>query len=72
MKAVGVLGGVAAALTRRDLPLNPTTVRLMGIMAPMDHSKAVRELGWQPRDVHESIREAVEFFDRRRRERQGR
>lgn len=72
MKAIGAVGGVAAALTRRDLPLNPTTVRLMGIMAPMDHSKAVRELGWQPRDVHESIREAVEFFDRRRRDRQGR
>ncbi|MCV7176368.1 NAD-dependent dehydratase [Mycolicibacterium sphagni] len=72
MKAIGVLGGAAAAVTRRDLPLNPTTVRLMGIMAPMDHGKAVRELGWQPRDVHESIREAVEFFDRRRRDHRGR
>jgi dihydroflavonol-4-reductase len=41
----------------------------MGIMAPMDHSKAVRELGWQPRDVHESIREAADFFGRRRRDR---
>jgi nucleoside-diphosphate-sugar epimerase len=54
-----------------DLPVNPTTVRLMSIMAPMDHGKAVRELGWQPRDVHESIREAAEFFDRRRRDRSG-
>ncbi|KDE98213.1 NAD-dependent dehydratase [Mycolicibacterium aromaticivorans JS19b1 = JCM 16368] len=69
MAAIGVLGGAAAALSGRDLPLNPTTVRLMGIMAPMDHGKATRELGWQPRDVHESIREAVEFFDQRRRER---
>jgi len=43
----------------------------MDIMAPMDHGKAVRELGWQPRDVHESIREAVEFFGRRRRDRDG-
>jgi dihydroflavonol-4-reductase len=42
-------------------------------MAGMAHRggghKAVRELGWQPRDVHESIREAVDFFDRRRRDR---
>ena len=30
------------------------------------HRKAVRELGWQPRDVHESIREAVAFFAGRR------
>ncbi len=71
MQAIGVVGGIAAAVTRRDLPLNPTTVRLMHIMAPMDHSKAVRELGWQPRDVRESIREAVEFFERRRRDRRG-
>jgi dihydroflavonol-4-reductase len=68
MKAIGVLGGIASAVGRRDVPLNPTTVRLMHIMAPMDHSKAVRELGWQPRAVHESIREAVEFFGRRRRD----
>lgn len=71
MKALGVLGGIVAAVSRRDLPLNPTTVRLMDIMAPMDHSKAVRELGWQPRDVHESIREAAEFFVQRRRDHDG-
>ncbi|GAY15019.1 epimerase [Mycobacterium sp. shizuoka-1] len=64
MTAIGALGGLAAAATRRDLPLNPTTVRLMHIMAPMDHGKAVRELGWQPHDVHESIRQAAEFFTR--------
>ncbi|EHB59326.1 NAD-dependent epimerase/dehydratase [Mycolicibacterium rhodesiae JS60] len=69
LKGLGVLGGIAAAVTRRDLLLNPTTVRLVDIMAPMDHGKAVRELGWQPRDVHESIREAAEFFDRRQRDR---
>lgn len=71
MQAIGIAGGIAAAVTRRDVPLNPTTVRLMHIMAPMDHGKAVRELGWQPRDVHESIREAVEFFESRRRDRRA-
>ena len=69
MRVAGLVGGAAAALTRRDLQLTPTSVRLMDIMAPMDHGKAVRELGWQPRDVHESIRAAAEFFLQRRRER---
>ena len=31
-------------------------------MAPMDHSKAVGDLGWEPGDVHDSITRAVEFF----------
>ncbi len=43
------VGSIAAAVARRDLQLSRTSVRLMEIMAPMDHSKAVRELGWQPR-----------------------
>jgi dihydroflavonol-4-reductase len=34
-------------------------------MSPLDHSKAVRELGWQPKPIHESIRKAVEFYQAR-------
>jgi dihydroflavonol-4-reductase len=30
--------------------------------APVDHSKATRELGWEPRPVEESIREAARFW----------
>ena len=69
MTAVGTLGSLAGALTDRDLRLTRTSVRLMDAMAPMDHSKAVRELGWEPGDVHDSIDRAVEYFLRRRRER---
>jgi dihydroflavonol-4-reductase len=31
--------------------------------ADLDHSKAVRELGWEPRPVEESIREAARFWN---------
>jgi dihydroflavonol-4-reductase len=47
---------------RRDTPVTSTSVRLTHIMAPMDHSKAERELGWQPEPVHDSIRRAARFF----------
>jgi dihydroflavonol-4-reductase len=69
LKAVGGLGSLAATLTGRDLQLTRTTVRLMDVMAPMDHGKAVRELGWEPGDIDDSITRAVEFFLRRSRER---
>ena len=37
-------------------------LRLMRAEAPVDHGKAVRELGWEPRPVEESIREAARFW----------
>lgn len=54
--------GVAAALLRRDPPLNTTGVRLLHIMSPADHGKATRELGWQPSPTAESIRRAARFY----------
>jgi dihydroflavonol-4-reductase len=35
---------------------------MMRAEAPVDHSKATRELGWEPRPVEESIREAARFW----------
>jgi dihydroflavonol-4-reductase len=39
--------------------------------ADVDCSKARRELGWQPRPVQESVREAARFWADRRAARRG-
>ncbi|HWT48707.1 MAG TPA: NAD-dependent epimerase/dehydratase family protein [Mycobacterium sp.] len=60
--ALGALGSLRARLTGKDAELSLASVRMMRAEAPVDHSKAVRELGWQPRPVDESIREAARFW----------
>jgi dihydroflavonol-4-reductase len=51
----GRLRGTQELLTLRSL-------RLMRAEAELDHSKAVRELGWQPEPVENSIRAAARFW----------
>lgn len=60
--ALGALGSVRARCTGKDAELSVRSVRMMRAEAAVDHSKAVRELGWQPRPVEESIREAARFW----------
>jgi dihydroflavonol-4-reductase len=60
--AMGALGSLRARMTGKDAELSMQSVRMMRAEAPVDHSKAVRELGWQPRPVEESIREAARFW----------
>lgn len=60
--ALGALGSLRARLTGKDAELSLESVRMMRAEAHVDHSKAVRELGWQPRPVEESIREAARFW----------
>ncbi len=60
--ALGALGSLRARLTGKDAELSLASVRMMRAEAPVDHGKAVRELGWQPRPVEESIREAARFW----------
>jgi dihydroflavonol-4-reductase len=60
--ALGALGTLRARLTGKDAELSLKSVRMMRAEADVDHSKAVRELGWQPRPVEESIREAARFW----------
>ncbi|AQT78099.1 NAD-dependent dehydratase [Mycolicibacterium litorale] len=60
--ALAALGTAKARLTKTDEKLSLGSLRLMRAEGPLDHSKAVRELGWQPRPVEESIREAARFW----------
>ena len=60
--AMGALGSVKARLRRTDERMTLASVRLMRAEAPVDCAKARRELGWQPRPVQDSIRDAARFW----------
>lgn len=59
---LATIGSVKARLRGTDEKLSLNSLRLMRAEAPVDCSKARRELGWQPRPVEESIREAARFW----------
>lgn len=60
--AMAALGSLRARLSGKDAELSLASVRMMRAEAPVDSGKARRELGWQPRPVEESIREAARFW----------
>lgn len=60
--ALGALGSLKARLAGKDAELSLKSVRMMRAETEVDHGKAVRELGWQPRPVEESIRQAARFW----------
>ncbi len=60
--ALATMGTVKARLRKTDERLSLGSLRLMRAEGPLDHGKAVGELGWQPRPVEESIREAARFW----------
>jgi dihydroflavonol-4-reductase len=59
---LALAGSVKARLRGTDERLSLGSMRLMRAEAPVDHGKAVRELGWKPAPVEESIREAARFW----------
>ena len=65
MKMIGLAGNVIGGVLKRDAPLTTVSVRLMHFMPALDHSKAVRELGWTPRPTEHAIREHARFFAER-------
>jgi nucleoside-diphosphate-sugar epimerase len=60
--ALAAAGSLKARLTGKDSELSLTSVRMMRAEADVDSGKAKRELGWQPRPVEDSIREAARFW----------
>lgn len=62
LSAAGHVASLAAAISGREVRMTPLNIRLMHIMSPMDHSKAVRELGWRPSPTPEAIEKAAHFF----------
>lgn len=62
LKVAGVLSAAASSITGRETRLTPTTVRLLHVWKPLDHSKATRELGWNPRPAEDYLADAARFF----------
>jgi dihydroflavonol-4-reductase len=60
--AMAALGTVKGRLKGTDERLSLGSLRLMRAEAPVDCGKAERELGWKPRPVEDSIREAARFW----------
>ncbi|MBV9091170.1 MAG: NAD-dependent epimerase/dehydratase family protein [Mycobacteriaceae bacterium] len=60
--ALAAMGSLKARFKGTDEHLNLPSVRLMRAEFEVDHGKAVRELGWQPRPVEDSIRAAARFW----------
>jgi dihydroflavonol-4-reductase len=60
--AAGLAGTVVGGVLRRDSPLTLTSARLLHLTSPLDHGKATRELGWQPRPTTDAVRRAAKFF----------
>jgi dihydroflavonol-4-reductase len=60
--AMAGMGSLKARLKGTDEQLSLGSLRLMRAEAPVDCTKARRELGWEPRPVEQSIREAAKFW----------
>lgn len=60
--AMAALGTAKSRLRGTDERLTLNALRLMRAEAPVDCSKARRDLGWEPGSVEESIREAARFW----------
>lgn len=67
MYVLGYAGDVVRYVFRRDFQLTSRSVRLMHIWPTLDHTKAERELGWQPAPIHEAVRRAAVFYRENRR-----
>jgi dihydroflavonol-4-reductase len=49
-------------LTGREIKFVRRAFNMVDKMSPLDHGKAMRELGWRPAPIEDSIRDAVAFY----------
>jgi dihydroflavonol-4-reductase len=54
--------GAMKLLRRRDYVVSTDAIFLSNVFRGMDSSKARRELGWTPRPISETVRDAVNWF----------
>ncbi|PCJ91311.1 MAG: hypothetical protein COA46_07585, partial [Porticoccaceae bacterium] len=54
--------GVFSRLFALDSVLTNNSAKLLYQTWPLSNSKAKRELGWEPRPIHDSIEEAVDSY----------
>ena len=59
---------VMKLLRRRDYVVSTSAVYLSNVFREMDNTKARRELGWRPRPIGETVRDAVSWFAAHNRE----
>jgi dihydroflavonol-4-reductase len=60
------MGDIVGALFNRDVKLSRSSINLMRVMPKLNHSKALRELGWTPRPIEVELEEAVNWYEQRR------
>lgn len=60
--ALATMGTVKSRLKGTDEHMSLASLRLMRAEAPVDCSKAKRELGWEPGSVEDAVRDAARFW----------
>jgi len=52
---------------RRDIKLCRDSIFLSEVFGPLDNSKIVRDLGWEPRPVEQTVKDAISWFSEQKR-----
>lgn len=63
---MGWLLGMSNRLFGTDFPMNLTAARLIWLTSPASHTKAIRDLGWQPARTEQFIARAAQCYVERR------